>query len=803
MSAFLQDLRYAVRFLRKSPGFAAVAIATLALGIGANTAIFSVVDAVVLRPLPYHAPARLVMVYARRPNRDHLVTSYPDFVDWRARSRSFEAMAAYSDWTFNLTGAGAAEHVESAVVSASFFHVLGLPLAIGRDFLSEEDERGRGGVAILGHDFFLRRFGGDRTVVGRRVTLDGKPFTIVGVAPAGIRLPSLSATTAIFVPMANGMGFENRGGHYLSVVARLRPGVPLAAARADLSSVARTLQRLYPATDAIYEIDAFPLSAEIAGGTRSALFTLLGAVFLLLTIASVNVANMLLSRATARRREIAVRAAVGAGRGRIVAQLLAESIVLAVIGGALGVALAVGGVAIIRALGPGDIPRLDQVRIDATALAYALGVSLATGALFGLAPALHAVRGRLYESLKHGDPRAAAPDGRAGRALVAAEFALSVMLLLGAGLMLKSFWRLQAVDPGFATERVLTAELDFPELRYPRGRDIAAFGDRLLARLRALPGVESAGAVSNLPLRGDRKMNLSFEVDGNARDPREPLLAVYASVTPGFFATVRLPLIRGRDFRDSDTRTSPKVAIVDRALADAVFPGRDPIGHRISLEDDPKPEDWATIVGVVGGVRSETLAQAPPNQLYMPYAQDAESGMAIVVRTSGDPRAAAADLRRAVAAVDPEEAVYGVMTMDEIVDSATGQPRFRALLTGVFAAIALLLAAIGIYGVLSYSVARRVHEIGIRVALGAERRDVLRLVVGRGMLLAVRGVAIGLAGGALAGRLVSGLLFGVTAADVPTFLAVPAVLLSVAFGACLVPGLRALRVDPVVALREE
>jgi putative ABC transport system permease protein len=789
--------------MAKNPGFSAVAVVTLALGIGANTAIFSVVDAVLLRALPYRAPDRLVMLWERRPTRNHIVASYPDYRDWRDRSRSFEAMAAYSDWTYNLTGAGTPEHVESAIVSADFFRVLGLAPEIGRAFLPEEDEKGRGGVAVLGHAIFAGRFGGDRRVVGRTITLDGKPFTIVGVVPAGIRLPNLSATTGIFVPISNGFGFDNRGGHYLSVVARLKRGVALAAARADLSSVARTLQRLYPTTNINHEIDAFPLPVEIAGGARPALFVLFGAVFLLLMIASVNVANMLLSRATARRREIAVRAAIGAGRGRIVAQLLAESVVLGVIGGAFGLALAAGGVALIRAFGPADIPRLDLVRIDGTALAYAFGVSLVTGLLFGLAPAVHAVQGRLYESLKQGDPRAAGSDGRAGRALVTAEIALSVMLLLGAGLMLKSFWRLRTVDPGFRAERVLTAELDFPELRYPRGRDIAAFGDRLLARLRALPNVESAGIVSNLPLRGDRKMNLSFVVDGGTRDRRDPLLAVYASVSPGFFATVHLPLLRGRDFRDSDTRESPKVAIVDRTLAEAVFPGQDPIGHRISLEDEPKPGEWATIVGVVGGIRSETLAQAAPNQLYMPYSQNASSGMAVVVRTSGDPRSAAADLRRAVSVVDPEEAVYGILTMDEIVDSAAGQPRFRALLTGIFAAMALLLAAIGIYGVLSYSVARRLHEIGIRVALGAERRDVLRLVVGRGMRLAAGGVAVGLAGGALAGRLVAGLLFGVTAADVSTFLAVPAVLLSVAFGACLVPGLRALRVDPTVALREE
>jgi len=801
-SGLVSDLRYALRSLRKSPGFAALAIATLALGIGANTAIFSVVDAVVLRSLPYRDPQRLVMLWERRPKSDHVVASYPDFRDWRDRSRSFDAAAAYSAWTFNLTGDGPPERIDSAVVSASFFDVLGVAPRPGRGFLPEEETRGRDDVVVLGYGFFVRRFLGDPNVVGKKILLDGKPYTVIGVAPDGIRLPTLSATTGLFVPITHGYPPENRDGHYLSVVARRKRGVTLAAARADLASIARFLQHTYPVSNTHHDIDAFPLSREIAGPTRPALLALLVSVFLLLAIASVNVANMLLSRATARQREIAVRAALGAGRWRLIRQLMIESVVLSLIGGALGVVAAAGGVEIIRRFGPADIPRLDQARLDLVALAYALAISIATGILFGLAPAAHATVKRLGDSLKAGDRRLAGGEGRVGRILVASELALSVVLLITAGLMLKSFWRLERVDPGFRTRGVLTAQLDFPETKYPRGRDITAFGARLLDRLRALPGVEGAGAVSNLPLEDERLWHLSFGVEGRVRDRANPLFAFSSSVMPGYFETIGLPLLRGRVFSDADAREAPKVAIVNRTLADTVFRREDPIGRRISLTNEPGPNDWITIVGIIGDVRSESLESAAPNQLYLPFAQNGADGMAIVVRTSR-PDGVAAALRTAVAEIDPDEPVHDIRPLADVVSESTEQPRFRAFLTAIFAALALALAAIGIYGVLSYSVTRRTHEIGIRVALGAARHDILRLVVGREMLLASIGVAIGSIGAALASRALSALLFGVAATDVPTFAAVAVILLGVALAASVVPARRALRIDPMTALREE
>ena len=804
MNAIFTDLRYALRMLRRSPLFTTIAVATLALGIGANTAIFSVVDAVVLRPLPYRDPHRLVMLWERRPKSDHVVASYPDFRDWRDRSRSFDGAAAYSGWTFNLTGDGPPERVDSAVVSASFFDVLGVTPHLGRGFRPEEETKGRDDVVVLGHRFFVRRFLADPHILGKKIRLDGTPYTVIGVAPDGIRLPNIAAAAAgnLFVPISHGYRPDNRDGHYLSVVARVKRGVTLAAARADLASVAHFLQRTYPKSNTNHEIDAFPLSREIAGPTRPALLVLLGSVFLLLAIASVNVANMLLSRATARSREIAVRSALGAGRGRLIRQLMVESVVLSLIGGALGVVAAAGGVALIRRFGPADIPRLDQARLDLVVLAYALAISVATGVLFGLAPAAHASVKRLADSLKTGDRRLAGGEGRAGRILVAAELALSVMLLITAGLMLKSFWRLERVDPGFRTEGVVTAQLDFPESKYPRGRDITAFGARLLDRLRALPGVESAGAVSNLPLEEERLWHLSFVVEGRVRDRANPLFAFQQSVMPGYFETIGLPLLRGRRFSDADGREAPKVAIVNRTFADTIFPGQDPIGRRISLADEPGPNDWVTIVGIIGDVRSESLESAAPNQLYQPYAQDAADGMAIVVRTRR-PDVVASALRTAVSEIDPDEPVHDIRPLADVVSESTEQPRFRAFLTAVFAGLALALAAIGIYGVLSYSVARRTHEIGVRMALGATRRDILRLVVGRGMLLAAIGVGIGLAGALLAARLLSALLFGVASTDVPTFAAVAGILLAVALAASVVPGRRALRIDPMTALREE
>jgi putative ABC transport system permease protein len=729
--------------------------------------------------------------------------SYPDFRDWRARSRAFESMAAYSDWTVNLTGAGQPERIESAVVSASFFQVLGVRPEVGRGFVVGEDLPGRDGVVVVGHDFFARRFASDRSLVGRAILLDGKPYTVVGIAPPGVQLPSLAERTDLFIPVSRGMGLENRGGHYLSVVGRLRTGVTLEAARAELAGIARNLEAQYPASNTGHAVDAFPLAREIAGRTRPALLVLLGAVFLVLMIASVNVANMLLSRATARGREIAVRAALGAGRGRLIRQLLTESLLLALMGGAFGVLLATAGVELLKALGPADIPRLGQARVDGTVLLYALGISLATGALFGMAPAWHASAARLNESLKQGDRRVAGREGGARRLLVASELAFSVMLLIGAGLMLRSFGRLRSVDPGFRTRGILTAELDFPEGKYPRGRDIAAFGARLLDRMRSYPGIEAAGALSNLPLRGDRRTNLSFVVEGRPRDVAQPLIAVYAATTPGALETLGLPLLRGRYFRDADTRESPKVAIVNRTLANKVFGGAEPLGKRLSLGDNPSPADWATVVGVVGDLRTDDLSTAPTSQLYMPYTQESSSGMAVALRTGGDPLALAGPLRRAVAEIDPEEPVYGIRTMETIVADSMDQPRFRAFLTAIFAFIALLLAAIGIYGMLSYSVAQRTHEIGIRIALGAGSSDVLRLIVAQGMSPAAIGVAAGVLGGAIVSRLVAALLFEVAPTDLPTFVAVPAILLLVALAACVIPAARATRVDPTVALREE
>jgi predicted permease len=803
MTDFLHDVRYALRSMRKSPGFTAVALLTVALGIGANTAIFSIVDAVMLRPLPYRDPGSLVQIWERRRDNDHAVASYPNFRDWRAQSRLIAPMAAYSDWTLNLTGAGSPERVQGAVVSATFFQVLGVRADIGRTFAPDEDTPGHDDVVIVGHGLFERRFGSDRSLVGRPIMLNGKSFTVIGVAPTGIRLPNLPPEADFFLPVSHGYftEAENRDGHYLSVVGRLKKGATLAMARSELGAIAHRLLVLYPHSNT--GVSSFPLSREIAGDTRPALLVLLAAVFVVLMIAAVNVANMLLARASARRREIAVRAALGAGRLRLVRQFLTESILLAAAGGGLGILLALGSVAFVRNFGPADIPRLDQARVDGPVLLYALAVSVVTGILFGLAPACHGSGNRLNESLKQGDRRSSSGDSGARRAFVVAEFTLSLMLLIGAGLMLQSFRRLTRLDPGFRTTGILTAELDFPESKYPRGRDITAFGARLLGRLRALPGVEAAGAVSNLPLRDDRRTTLSFVVEGRTPDRANPMIAIFSSVTPGYFDAIGVPLFRGRLFADSDAREAPKVAIINRSFAERIFPGGDPLGKRVALSDNPGPGDWATVVGIVADARSQDIQTEPGIQLFMPYSQRASSGMAIVVRTAGDPARLSTDLRRAVSEIDPEQPTYAIATMRSVVSDSMGQPRFRALLIGIFAGIALLLAAAGIYGVLSYTVMQRTHEIGIRVALGAERGHVLRLIVGHGMRLAAIGVGIGLLGGLAVSRFLKAVLFGVETTDLATFAAVPGILLLVALAACAIPGWRATRVDPVVALREE
>ncbi len=806
MKGLVQDVRFALRGFRRTPAFVALAVATLGIGIGANTAIFSVAEAVLFRPLPYRDPSRLVQLWGKRPKlgQERLVWSYPDFRDCRTQSASLAGAAAFADYSVNLTGNGRPERLLGAFVSTDFLRVLGIAPVLGRDFAPGEETPGGDAVVLLTRSFLVRRFGGDPSIVGRVVHLDGKPYTVIGVVPDGIRLPTLSPDTALFVPISHGFGLDNRSGHYLSVVARLKPGLTLAAVRAELAGISRGLVRRYPGSETVFGITAYPLSTEIAVDARPAVLVLLGAVGLVLLISLVNLAHMLLARTSARQAEIAVRMAIGSGRWRLVRQLLTESVVLAFAGGAAGVLIAAAGVSLLKALGPTDIARLDEVRLDTVALAYAAAISFVAGLFFGIAPAWKSASRDPFAALKRAG-RASRDEGSAGlrEALVVAEFALSVMLLIGAGLMLKSFRQLTRVDIGFSPERLVAAELDLPESKYPHGRQINAFLDRLLERSAALPGVASAAAITDVPLRQARPENLSYLVEGRPRDASNVLIAVYNSITPGYFATVGLPVVSGRVFGPGDGSGAPAVVIVNETFARHAFPGRDPVGRRISLGDAPKDSDWIKIVGVVRDVRSVDLQTPPRSQMYMPFAQQADSGFALVLRVRPGRRDLAPDLRRIVASLDPDQPVYGIRTMDQIVSESVTQPRFRTTLIVIFAGIAVVLAMTGIYGVVSYLVSGRAREIGIRLALGATPSDVVRLVVGDGMRGATLGVAVGLGAAAAAARVLRTLLFGVAPTDIATFAAVAAILLGVGLLACALPARSAARTDPATTLRTE
>ena len=802
-----QDLRHAVRWLVRNPGFTAVAVATLALGIGANTAIFSVVRGVLLKPLPYAQPERLVQIW-ERSDREHRVRheipfAPPVLSDWRERNRSLEGLAAYSDWTFNLTGGEAPERLRATLVSADFFRLLGVAPVAGRTFAEGEDRPGHDFVAVLGANLWSRRFGRDPRAIGSAITLDGNAYTVIGVVPAALPLYNLDPGSEIYVPVSHGFALDNRQGHYLAAVARLRPGVTLAAARSDLARVAAELAREHPDSDGGFAAEVVPAREQMVGEVRPALVAMLGAVVLVLLVAAVNVANMLLARASSREREIAVRVALGAGRGRLIAQMLTESVLLAVSGSVLGLLLAFWGVDLLKAMAPDDIPRLAGIRVDGAVVGFTLAVSLATGLAFGLAPAWQSSRAALGDGLRDRGTSAGRGAGRLRHALVAAELALSLVLVVGAALLIQSFSRLSHARLGFEPARVSTFEVDLPEARYPNDPDAVRFHDRLLERLKALPGVEAAASISGLPLTSDRVMNLAFRIEGRPEDPSKISTARYNSVSPDLFRALRIPLVRGRLFAGGDGTDAPKVAVINEAMARIYFPGEDPIGKRVALGGRDGNVDWRTIVGIVGDVRDVSPDRAGEAQMYMPYAQRPLGGMTFVLRSAREPKGLVRDARAAVAAVDPQEPVYGERTMEEVVSASLGQPRFRTLLLVLFGALALALAAVGIYGVMAYSVSQRTQEIGIRMALGAAAGDVLRLVLAQAMRLAAVAVAIGLAAALVTSRFLSSLLYGVGAADPATFAGVALLLVAVASLAAWVPARRAARVDPIAALRNE
>jgi predicted permease len=805
-----QDARYGLRTLARAPGFTVAAVLALALGIGATTAIFSVVDAVLLRPLAYARPHRLAVVLTRGTGP----VAPGNFLDWRRDATSFERMGAAEAWGTNLGGNDRPEHVDGVRLTSDIFPLLGVPPQLGRTFASDEDQPGHAHVVVLGHRLWQRRFGGDAGVVGRSITLDGQPHVVIGVMPRGFEFPPFWATGAeLWAPLPLAERAGSRNGQSLRVFARLSPGATLEKARAEMATITSRLEKEYPGTNR--NVVVRTLDDIVVGDVRSALLILLGAVAFVLLIACANVAHMLLARAAARHKEIALRIALGASRARVVRQLLTESVVLAAIGGVAGVALAAAALRMLIAISPGNLPRLETAGLDPRVLAVTVVVSLATGIAFGLVPALQASRFDLSGALRDGERGSTVGAGRhrLRRFLMASELALALVLLVGAGLMVRTFVALRRFDPGFDPRRVVSAVMSLTGSRSEEPARRLAFYREVLDRVRALPGVTSASAINHLPLAGD-VWGFPFQVEGRPpAKPGESPSAAFRVVLPGYFQTMGLPLVRGRDFTEDDRLGAPGTIIVNEWLAERFWPGADPIGKRLTLDDLDKNPEWLTVVGVARNAARGKWAAAPDEEMYLPLLQshlylERKGGpfsfLTLVVRTSTDePAALAPSLRTAVWSVDGNVAVSEVQTMEEVVARATASPRFYLLLLGSFAAAALALAALGIYGVMSYSVARRQNEIGIRMALGARSGDVLRLVMREAVGVVAIGGGIGLAVAWLLTRLMGGLLYGVGAADPATFTGVAALLGAVALVATYIPARRAVRVDPLSALRAE
>ncbi|HEV2913882.1 MAG TPA: ABC transporter permease [Pyrinomonadaceae bacterium] len=803
-----QDLRYGLRMMLKNPAFTAVAVLALGLGIGANTAIFSVVNSILLRPLPFREPDRLVTVMHNYPKLDLIApVSPPGFEDYRARTDVFENAGASSGGSFNLTGEGEPERIQARGVTAGFFETLGVEAALGRTFLPEEDKPGNEHVVVLSNGLWQRRYGADPGVVGRTITLDGEGYTVVGVMPAGFRFYGQDDAWAPLALNAEMMSPNRRGSEFLLMIARLKPGVSFEQAQAAMNSVASQIRQdnpqQYP-SDSDWGVRVKPVYEEMVADIRPALLVLLGAVGFVLLIACANVANLLLARASVRRKEIAIRTALGAGRWRLVRQLLTESVLLSITGGGLGLLLAVWGVDVLVKLNQNNIPRAREIGIDARVLAFTFGLSLVTGVLFGLAPALQASRTQLTDALKEGGRTSGGSHRARFRSLlVVTEIALALVLLIGAGLMVKSFSRLSHVDPGFQPQNLLTMQVALPVTKYKEDKQIGDFFRQALEKIKSLPGVQSEGAVSQLPLSGSVASGF-FTIEGQeASGEQRPHTDLRAS-SPEYLQTMGIPLLKGRYFNERDTDSSPNVAIIDETLARRYWPGADPVGRRISYNRrDGKPV-WREIVGVVGAIKHKALDADYRGQLYFPHPQNPWSNMSLVVRSNtADPASLTAAVRSAIQAVDKDQPVYRVMTMETMVAESVAQHRFSMFLLTLFAVVAVALAVVGLYGVMSYGVSQRTHEIGIRMALGAQARDVLRMVVGQGFVLALLGVGAGLLGALALTRVMSSLLFGVSATDPFMFVSVPLILAGVALLACYLPARRATKVDPMVALRYE
>jgi len=804
----MNDLRFALRQLRKSPGFTLIAVITLALCIGANTAIFSVVNAVLLRPLPYPHSEQLVRVFGSQPQLALAPSSPANFLEWKEENQVFERIGTYVGQGFNLLGGDKPERVIGARVSADLLPLLGVQPALGRLFTNDEDQEGRGQVVIVSHDFWRSRFGGGPNIVRQTITLNDRPYTVIGVMPPGFAFPS--TRTQVWVPIAfNAAERKTRDTNFIDVIARLKPGVSIEQARANMNAVARSQTERYPKTNTGVGVKVVSLQEHIVGNVRPMLVVLLGAVAFVLLIACANVANLLLARAAARQREMAIRGALGASRSRVVRLLLTESVLLAVVGGAFGLLLAFWSLGLLVSLKPANLPRLAEIGVDRTVFLFTLAVSVVTGLLFGVAPALQVSKMDLNEGLKESSLGGTdSPRRHRLRALlVVSEVALSLVLLVGAGLMIRSFSRLLAVDPGFKADHVLTAFVSLPVSKYPKREEQTAFFDRLLERLRNVPGVSAAGLVTDIPLYGGS--STGFDVDGRPEAlPGQRPMTDYRLINADYFAAMGMKLVKGRAFSRYDTEAAPGVVIINETMATRFFAGEDPIGRRLDLSGDPK--DLRDIVGVVGDVRNYGVDEEVKPEVYVPFLQSAPdylsgvvSAVTIVVRSAIEPTALAAALREQVQALDKDQPVSELRTMEWYLADYMAQRRFNMLLLGAFAGVALVLAAVGIYGVIAYTVTQRTHEMGIRIALGAKGGDILRLVFRNAMATTLTGIALGLSAAFALTRLLRSLLYQVSPTDPVVFAAIPLLLLSVAVIATYLPARRATLVDPIEALRAE
>ena len=806
----MQDLRYAMRMLAKKPGFTLIAVITLALGIGANTAIFSVVNAVLLNPMPYREPDRLIQFWETNPLKSW--TQAPiapaNLFDWQQQNQSFEEIAAYmgSDKSgpgiagLHLTGDGEPERVKALYVTGNVFSVLGVDTMLGRTLREDETWQGKHTVVVLSHALWQRRFGGDPGVIGQNISLNGRSREVVGVMAADFCFPSKEIE--LWVPMGWNQQqiAQLRRPHFLRAVGRLKPGVTTEQARAEITAIAGRLEEQYPETNTQMGVGLGPLKDWIVGDTKLPLMVFLVAVGFVLLIACANVANLLLARAATRNREVAIRTALGARRSRIVRQLLTESFMLALVGGGLGVLLALWSKDLLVAFSPGDIPRLEEARLDAKVLGFTIGLTLLTTFLFGLAPALQASKPDLVSTLKEGGQKGGSQGGRVRSVLVVAEVALALVLVIGAGLMIRSFLRLQQVDPGFNANNLLMLSVGLPGAKYPEDSQAITFFEQAEQRLKALPGVLEVGATNVAALKGSGYTN-DMTIEG--RPPEDYVREIrHKTVTPDYFRAMGIQLLSGRQFDKSDNATSSTI-IVNEAFARRCFPGEDPVGKRVKFAKPTEPGTWETIVGVVRSEKQDSLGTEPRPESYKTQLQEPSSSMTLVIRTAGDPKALIGAARDQIRALDKDLPPYNVKTMDEAVYESLVRERFTTLLLLVFAGLALTLAAIGIYGVMSYAVNQRTHEIGIRVALGAQTRDIFKQVIGRAMRLAGAGVALGLAASIALTRLMASLLYGVSTTDPLTFASIAIVLLGVSLLASYIPARRATKVDAMIALRYE